>query len=205
VKTLIGRKIGMTQVLQKDGVAVPVTLIEAGPCQVVQVKNTDSDGYDAVQLGFEVAKKANKAQIGHSKKTKVTPKIFREFKTADIEATEIGSSFHVDEFEVGDEVIISGTSKGKGFAGTVKRHNFKTGPKSHGSRNVRKPGSIGSMYPQNVYKGRKLPGQMGHQKVTVKNQKVAFIDLKNNLIGINGAIPGPRNGIVTIIGTGGGK
>lgn len=198
MKALIGRKIGMTQILLDDGVAVPVTLLQAGPCKVLAVKSQETDGYTAVQLGFEDDKKLNKAQIGHAKKAKATPKVVREFRLDDTEATEVGSSFDVTDFETGDSVVVSGVSKGKGFAGTIKRHNFARGPMTHGSRNVRKPGSIGSMYPQKVYKGRKLPGQMGGKKVSVKNQTIALVDKENNVLGIRGAVPGPRNAIVTI-------
>ncbi len=198
MKALIGRKIGMTQILQEDGVAVPVTLVQAGPCTVISVRDMEKDGYSAVQLGFESDAKLNKAQAGHAKKAKATPKVIREFRTDAEEATEVGSSFDVTEFELGDNVVVSGTSKGKGFAGTIKRHNFSRGPMTHGSRNVRKPGSIGSMYPQKVYKGRKLPGQMGSATVSVKNQTVALVDKENNVLGIRGAVPGPRNAIVTI-------
>ena len=200
MKALIGRKVGMTQVIQDDGVVVPVTLIQAGPCTVISVRDEETDGYSAVQLGFESNEKLNKAQAGHAKKAKVTPKVIREFRVDAEEATEVGSSFNVTEFELGDVVTVSGTSKGKGFAGTIKRHNFARGPMSHGSRNVRRPGSIGSMYPQKVYKGRKLPGQMGAAKVSVKNQTVALVDEKRNVIGIRGMVPGPRDAIVTIAG-----
>ncbi len=200
MKALIGRKLGMTQILQDDGEAVPVTLVQAGPCTVVSVRDEEKDGYTAVQLGFEANDKLSKAQAGHAKKAKIMPKVIREFALSDEEAAEVGSSFNVTEFEVGDVVTVSGTSKGKGFAGTIKRHNFHRGPMTHGSRNVRKPGSIGSMYPQKVYKGRKLPGQMGAAKKTVKNQTVAMIDQKNNVLGIRGAVPGPRDAIVTIWG-----
>ena len=200
MKALIGRKIGMTQILQDDGVAVPVTLVQAGPCTVVSLRNPETDGYSAVQLGFETDKHLNKAQAGHAKKAKTTPKVVKEFRIDADEATQVGSSFDVTEFEAGDLVVVSGTSKGKGFAGTIKRHNFARGPMTHGSRNVRKPGSIGSMYPQKVYKGRKMPGQMGNEKVSVKNQTIALVDKENNVLGIRGAVPGPRNAIVTILG-----
>ena len=201
MKALIGRKIGMTQILQDDGEAIPVTLVQAGPCTVVSVRDEEKDGYKAIQLGFESSEKLSKPQIGHAKQAKVTPKVIREFRTEEEqEAAEVGSSFNVTEFEVGDMVVVSGTSKGKGFAGTIKRHNFSRGPMSHGSRNVRRPGSIGSMYPQKVYKGRKMPGQMGAERVSVKNQSVALVDEKNNVLGIRGAVPGPRNSIVTISG-----
>lgn len=200
MKATIGRKIGMSQVIEDDGVVVPVTLVQAGPCTVVDIKTEERDGYSAVQLGFEQADNPGKALSGHAKKAGVTPKIIREFRITAEEATEIGSSFDVTSFEVGDDVAVSGTSKGKGFAGTIKRHNFSRGPMTHGSRNVRKVGSIGSMYPQKVYKGRKLPGQMGNDKVTVKNQKVALVDKDTNVIGIRGMVPGPRGALITIRG-----
>lgn len=200
MKALIGRKIGMTQLLQSDGVSVPVTLVQAGPCTVVQVKDIETDGYKAVQLGFESAPKLGKAQTGHAKKANTTPKVVREFRVTDDSAAEVGSSFNVTEFEMGEMVVVSGTSKGKGWAGTIKRHNFARGPMTHGSRNVRRPGSIGSMYPQKIFKGHPMAGRMGHAKVTVKNQRVVLVDLENNVIGIRGALPGPKNAIVTIVG-----
>lgn len=201
MKAIIGRKIGMSQIIREDGVMVPVTLVQAGPCTVIDIKTEERDGYSAVQLGFETAKVMKKAQAGHAKKAKASPKIVREFRMNDgEEATEVGSSFNVTVFEEGEDVTVTGTSKGKGFAGTIKRHNFSRGPMTHGSRNVRKPGSIGSMYPQKIYKGRKMPGQMGGEQVSVKGQTVALIDEENNVIGIRGAIPGPRNAVVVIRG-----
>ena len=204
MKALIGRKIGMTQLLTSDGVAVPVTLVEAGPCTVMQVRDVEVDGYSAVQLGFENAKDLNKAQAGHAKKANVSPKIIREFRVHEVEeATKVGSSFTVSEFAEGDKVAVSGTSKGKGFAGTVKRHNFNTSAKSHGGKSVvRRVGSIGSMYPQKVYKGRKMPGQTGNERVTVKNQTIAMVDTDKNVLAIRGQVPGPRGSIVTITGGG---
>ena len=203
MKATIGRKIGMSQVISDDGVVVPVTLVQAGPCTIIDVKTQERDGYSAVQVGFEESAKSTKAQSGHSKKAGLgdkAPKVIREFRVTPEEATEIGSSFDVTAFEVGDQVVVSGTSKGKGFAGTIKRYNFSRGPMTHGSRNVRKVGSIGSMYPQKVYKGRKLPGQMGAAQVTVKNQRVALVDKETNVIGIRGMVPGPRGALVTIRG-----
>ena len=202
MKALIGRKIGMTQLLTANGVAVPVTLVQAGPCTVLQVRDSEVDGYTALQLGFETANSLNKAQAGHAKASKVLPKVVREFRVDQVEeATKVGSSFNVTEFEEGDKVEVSGTSKGKGFAGTIKRHNFKTSAKSHGGNGVvRKVGSIGSMYPQKVYKGRKMPGQMGAEKVTMKNQTIAMVDQENNVLAIRGAVPGPRGAIVTVVG-----
>ena len=202
MKALIGTKIGMTQILAEDGVVVPVTLIQAGPCTITQVKTAEKDGYNAIQLGFGVEKNLNKSVAGHVKEAKVCPKIIREFRDLklDEEDAKIGTSFDVTVFEVGDQVDVTATSKGKGFAGTVKRHNFNTGPKSHGSMNYRKPGSIGSMYPQKIFKGKKMAGQMGGEQVTVKNLLVALVDSELGVVGVRGAVPGPRKGIVILGG-----
>ncbi len=205
MKTLIGRKIGMTQLLDEAGIAVPVTLLQAGPCTVTQVKSVDSDGYNAVQLGFESADKPSKPVAGHAKKAKAatTPKVIREFRVEsdDVSATELGSVFDVTVFEAGDMVQVTGISKGKGFAGTVKRHNFNTSARTHGGNGVvRRGGSIGSMYPQKVFRGKKMAGHMGSEQVSTKNLPVAIVDLENNVIGIRGAVPGPRHAIVTIKG-----
>ena len=203
MKALIGTKIGMTQILGEDGVVTPVTLIQAGPCTVTQVKTVEKDGYNAVQLGFGMGKNLSNAVAGHVKAANVTPKIMREFRDLefDEESTKIGSSFDVTVFEVGDKVKVTGTSKGKGFAGTVKRHNFNTSKRTHGGNgNVRKPGSIGSMYPQKVFKGKRMAGQMGGEQVTVSNLTIALVDPELNVIGVKGAIPGPRKATVTIGG-----
>ena len=202
MKALIGTKIGMTQILAEDGVVVPVTLIQAGPCTITQVKTAEKDGYDAVQLGFGMEKNLNKSVAGHVKDAKVSPKIIREFRDLKLneEDAKVGTSFDVTVFEVGDAVDVTATSKGKGFAGTVKRHNFNTGPKSHGSMNYRKPGSIGSMYPQKIFKGKKMAGQMGGEQVTVKNLKVALVDSELGVVGLRGAVPGPRKGVVILGG-----
>lgn len=203
MKALIGRKIGMTQLVSKDGVSTPVTVIQAGPCTVTQVKTTEIDGYEGIQLGFGDAKKLSKSVTGHVKTAKVMPKVIREFRGIenDEEATKVGSSFNVSVFEEGDKVIVRGTSKGKGFAGTIRRHNFARQKKTHGGHgNVRRPGSIGSMYPQKVLKGKKMAGQLGHSAVSVKNLVITHIDTENNLIAVKGAIPGPRKSIVTIEG-----
>jgi large subunit ribosomal protein L3 len=201
VKALIGRKLGMSQLIQPDGSALPVTLIQAGPCAVTQIRTTDKDGYEAVQLGFGEAKNISKPLAGHVKRAKINPTVMREFRNIEInEETAVGGSFDVTVFEEGDLVTICGTSKGKGFAGTVKRHNFNTGPKTHGSMNYRKPGSIGSMYPQKVLKGQKMAGQMGPAQVTVKNLRVALVDAANGVIGVVGAVPGPKRSIVTLQG-----
>jgi large subunit ribosomal protein L3 len=200
VKALLGTKIGMTQIISEDGRAVPVTLIQAGPVTVTQVKTVDSDGYDAVQVAYGEGKNLSKAVAGHTKSAKVSPKYIREFR---IESTDlqVGDQIDVSAFTLGDIVDATGTSKGKGFAGTVKRHNFNTSKSTHGGNgNVRKPGSIGSMYPQKVFKGKRMAGRMGHERVTVKNLEVAYVDPTNNLIGLKGAVPGPRKGLVVIGG-----
>jgi large subunit ribosomal protein L3 len=200
MKALLGTKIGMTQILDEDGVAIPVTLVQAGPCTVTQVKTVENDGYNAVQIGYGQGKNLSNAVAGHVKTAKITPKYIREQRAKELgEDIKVGTQFDVSVFAVGDTVNVTGTSKGKGFAGNVKRHNFNTSKKSHGGNGyVRKPGSIGSMYPQKVFKGKRMAGQMGHERVTVKNLKVAYIDPENNLIGLRGAVPGPRKGLVRI-------
>ena len=206
MKTLLGTKIGMTQIISEDGRAmIPVTLIQAGPCTVTQVKSAENDGYTAVQIGYGEGKNLSKAVAGHVKKAEVTPKVISEVRVSELPADiKIGDAFDVTVFTVGDNVDVTGTSKGKGFAGTVKRHNFNTSKKTHGGNgNVRKPGSIGSMYPQKIFRGKRMAGQMGHEQVTVKNLTIAYVDLADNLIGVKGAVPGPRRGIVTIAGQGG--
>lgn len=203
MKTLLGTKIGMTQILGEDGVAIPVTLIQAGPCTVTQVKSVESDGYTAVQIGYGAGKNLSKAVAGHVKKSGMTPKVIQEVRVSELPAEiKIGDAFDVTVFELGDTVDVTGTSKGKGFAGTIKRHNYNRQRKTHGGKgDTRKVGSIGSMYPQKVFKGKTMAGQMGHEQVTVKNLVVAYIDQSDNLIGVKGAVPGPRRGIVTIGGT----
>jgi large subunit ribosomal protein L3 len=200
MKALLGTKIGMTQILQEDGVAIPVTLIQAGPCTVTQVKTVDTDGYDAVQLGFGSGKNLSNAVAGHVKAAGVTPKYIREFRDIELgDDVKVGAEFDVTSFEVGEHIDVTGTSKGKGFAGNVKRNNFNTSKSTHGGNgNVRKPGSIGSMYPQKVFKGKRMAGRMGAEQVTVKNLVVALVDKENNLIGVKGAVPGPRRSLVVL-------
>ncbi|MCL1930122.1 50S ribosomal protein L3 [Candidatus Saccharibacteria bacterium] len=204
MKTLIGTKLGMTQIIKEDGVAVPVTVVSAGPCTVTRVKSVESDGYAAVQLGYGQGKNlsnAVKGQLAKNGLDKLSPKVLREFRVDELGETKIGDEVKADIFAIGDMVDVVGTSKGKGFAGTVKRHNFNTSKKTHGGNgNVRKPGSIGSMYPQKVFKGKKMAGQMGGERVTVKNLEIAYVDVESNLIGIKGAVPGPRRGIVFVKG-----
>jgi large subunit ribosomal protein L3 len=203
MKALITRKVGMTSTISEDGVVQAVTLLSASPCVITQVKTDESDGYTSVQVGFEDAKKPGKAILGHIKDAglddKAAPKIIREFRVDEItEDMKVGEKLLADVFVVGDTVQVTGISKGKGWAGTIKRHNFHRGRKTHGGRSYRRPGSIGSMYPQHIFKGKKMAGQMGHEQVSVKNLKVAYVDVENNLIAVTGAVPGPRKGIITI-------
>ncbi|HYH75578.1 MAG TPA: 50S ribosomal protein L3 [Candidatus Saccharimonadales bacterium] len=201
MKALITRKVGMTSTIADDGVVTAVTLLSASPCVITQVKTTEKDGYQAVQLGFEDGKHIGKAQAGHFKAAgeNVSPKIVREVRVDELsEDLAVGNTLNAEVFSIGDEIDVTGTSKGKGWAGTIKRHNFHRGRKTHGGRSYRRVGSIGSMYPQKIFKGKKMAGQMGDEQVTVKNLKVVLIDTENNIIGVTGAVPGPRKGIVVI-------
>jgi large subunit ribosomal protein L3 len=192
----------MTQIISEDGRAIPVTLIQAGPVTVTQVKSVESDGYNAVQVAYGEGKNLSKAVAGHTKTAGVTPKHIREFRVDELPTDlKVGDVIDVTKFELGDVVDATGTSKGKGFAGTVKRHNFNTSKKTHGGNGyVRKPGSIGSMYPQKVFKGKRMAGRMGADRVTVKNLEVAYVDAASNLIGLKGAVPGPKKGLIVIGG-----
>lgn len=201
-KGLIGKKIGMTQVFDENGAAHPVTLIEAGPCFVTQVKNTQDEGYSAVQLGFEEVKPKRLAggELGHLKRNNLPPlKYLREFRAKEIQFGE-GDKIDVSLFAVGEKVDVSGTSKGKGFAGGVKRYHFRGGPKTHGqSDRLRAPGSRGgTTTPGRVFKGSRGPGHMGNEAVTAQNLKVVLVDLERNVIGVNGSVPGARGGLVLI-------
>ncbi len=199
MKATIGKKLGMTSIIREDGEVVNVTLIQAGPVTVTQVKTAEKDGYNAVQMGYGEAKHTNKPQVNHLKDSKITPKIIREFRTD--EEVAVGDSFNVTEFVEGDKVKVTGVGKGKGFAGVVKKYNFKTSASTHGGNSVvRKLGSIGSMYPQNVWKGKKMPSQMGNEQVTTSGLSVALVDEENNILGIKGAVPGPRKAYVTVRG-----
>jgi large subunit ribosomal protein L3 len=200
---LIGKKLGMTRIFDNDGLAMPVTVIEAGPCFVVQKKTAATDGYEALQMGFDrkALTKCNKPEKGHLEKhgAKSGFKHLREFRVAESEGLEAGQEITVEVFEIGDKVDVIGTSKGKGFAGTIKRWNFHRGPMGHGSMSHRAPGSIGcSAYPSRVVKGKKLPGQMGNARVTIKNLEVVDVRPEENLLVVKGAIPGPRQGLVLI-------
>jgi large subunit ribosomal protein L3 len=200
---LIGKKIGMTRVFTEEGVAVPVTVVEAGPCPVTQVKTPEVDGYEAVQLGFGArkAKRARKARLGHVAKAGLdtAPAILREFAPDEGEAYELGQQLTVELFEAGDSVKVTGTSKGKGFQGVVKRYGFAGRPASHGHPASRTPGSMGpGTDPSRVIKGKKLPGQMGNVRKTIRNIKVVKVDLERNLLFLKGGVPGSRNSYVLI-------
>lgn len=201
MKALITRKVGMTSTISEDGTVQAITLLSASPCVVTQVKTAETDGYTAVQLGFEEAKEqnVNKAQQGHFKAAGTMPKIVREFRVEEVtEDLKVGATVNPEVFSVGDVVSVTGTSKGKGWAGTIKRHNFHRGRKTHGGGSYRRPGSIGSMYPQKIFKGKRMAGQMGDEQVTVQNLKVALVDTELGVIGVTGAVPGPRKGIVIL-------
>jgi len=203
MKALITRKIGMTSTIDQDGTVRAVTLLSARPCVVTQIKNVENDGYRAIQLGFEETKKLNKAQIGHLKLANIMPKVIREIRLDennqnDTKDLAVGKELTAEVFSIGDKVVVTANSKGKGWAGTIKRHNFHRGRKTHGGGSYRRPGSIGSMYPQNIPKGKKMAGQMGNVQTTTRNLKIAIVDTENNVIGVTGAVPGPRKGIVLV-------
>ena len=203
MQVILGTKIGMTQIIGEDGVVTPVTILEAGPATVTQVKTVASDGYNAVQLGYGQGKNLSKSVSGHVKKAgeNINPKVLKEFRTTEEPSVKVGDVLTFENFNLGDKVAVTGISKGKGFAGTVKRWNFQESRNTHGFKgDIRKVGSIGSMYPQKVFKGKRMPGRMGHDRVTVKNLVVAFIDKENNLLGLKGAVPGPKKGIVSVEG-----
>ena len=200
-KAIMGIKVGMTQIFDEGGKAVPVTVVEAGPCTVLQKKNNDTDGYEAIQVGFYNLKenKANQPLKGHFKKANVKPlRFIREFRMDNVNNYEVGQDITVDLFQADDIVDVVGTSKGKGFAGGVKRHNFARGSMGHGSKYHRRPGSLAAKGPARVFKGRKLPGRLGGERVTVQGLKVVKVYPERNLILIKGSIPGPNKGLVMI-------
>lgn len=203
MKSIIGKKVGMTQIFDENGTVTPVTLIEAGPCYVTQKKTVESDGYQAVQVGFQEVseKRLTKPQLGHLQKVNA-PKLkhLREFRVDDLSAYEEGQKIDVSIFEVGDIVDVTGTSKGKGFAGSVKRHHFRGGPKTHGqSDRWRAPGSVGAgSTPGRVFKGTRMAGRMGNEQVTIQNLKVTLVDADKNLLAIKGAVPGSKSGLIII-------
>jgi large subunit ribosomal protein L3 len=202
LKAIITRKIGMTSIIGDDGALSAVTLLSAEPNVITHIKSEETDGYQAVQIGTEEIKKekAGKALAGHLKAANAFPKIIREFRiNGELdENIKVGEKLSADLFEIGDIVDVTGVTKGKGFAGTIKRHNFKRGRKTHGGRSYRRPGSIGSMYPQHIFKGKKMAGRMGHNQVTTRKLRIAMVDAEQNLIGVVGSVPGPRKGIVLL-------
>ncbi|CAG7838871.1 50S ribosomal protein L3 [Clostridium novyi B str. ATCC 27606] len=204
-KAIIGRKIGMTQIFDENGKVIPVTVVEAGPCAVLQKKTEEKDGYNAIQVGFEDIREklANKPKKGHFAKAGVSLKrIVREFRLENIDEYEVGSEIKADVFEAGDKVDVTGVSKGKGFQGTIKRWNFHRGPMAHGSKYHRAVGSMGAASdPSRTFKNKKMPGHMGHKKSTVLNLEVVKVMADKNVILIKGGIPGPNKGYVVIKNT----
>jgi large subunit ribosomal protein L3 len=200
IQGLIGRKLGMTQIFDDAGVVHPVTVIECGPNVVTQVKTTESDGYQAVQLGFGIDKRLNKPEQGHRKSSGYMSRTLREVKADEVSEFEVGQVLKVDTFSNGELVDVTGTSKGKGFQGAMKRHGFSGAQKTHGqSDRWRAPGSIGtSATPGRVFKGKKMAGHTGHERVTVQNLKVLRVDVERNVLLVEGSVPGPTNGVVLI-------
>ena len=201
-KALIGKKVGMTQIFDEQGKVIPVTVIEAGPCVVAQVKTVETDGYNAIQLGFGDVKehKVIKPVKGHYAKVNLTPKKhLREFRLDSVENVKVGDELKADTFEVGDKLDIQGTSKGKGFQGVIKRHGQSRGPMGHGSMYHRRPGSMGpTSTPGRVFKGKRLPGHMGAQTVTIQNLEVVRVDLDKNVILVKGSVPGANGAILKL-------
>jgi len=199
---LIGKKIGMTQLFEESGRVVPVSVVEAGPCPIVQVKTLAKEGYAAIQIGFDEAKESrmSKAEVGHTRKANVTPRrILREVRVADPSAFKVGDTLDVKVFEGAKVVHVTGTSKGRGFQGTIRRHHFQRGRKTHGNKNYREPGSVGaSAYPSRTFPGKRMPGRMGGERSTTRNLTLVQIDTENNLLFIKGSIPGANNGIVIV-------
>ena len=200
-KGILGRKLGMTQVFAKDGKLIPVTVVEVEPNVVTQIKTTETDGYEAIQLGFETKREklSNKAEMGHVSKANTAPKRFiKEIRGVDVSKYQLGQELTVEVFEEGEMVDVSGISKGKGFQGVIKRYNQSRGPMGHGSQYHRGVGSLGTMRPMRVFKGKKLPGHMGHVSVTVQNLEIVAVMPEENVILIKGNVPGPKKSLVII-------
>ena len=201
-KTIIGKKIGMTQIFDEEGKVIPVTVIEAGPCVVAQVKSVETDGYNAIQLGFGEVKesKVNRPEKGHFAKANIAAKKhLREFRVDEVESYKVGDEIKADTFEKGDKIDVQGTSKGKGFQGVIKRHGQHRGPMGHGSMYHRRPGSMGATStPGRVFKGKKLPGHMGVQTITIQNLDVVAVDMDKNVILVKGSVPGVKGAILKI-------
>ena len=202
MKSILGKKVGMTQIFAEDGEVIPVTVIEAGPVVITQKKSVEIDGYNAIQMGYGDVKekRVNKPAKGHFDKSDIDyKKVLTEVRCENTDEYEVGQELKADLFEAGDKVNVVGTSKGKGFQGNIKRHNQSRGPMSHGSRYHRGVGALSAASsPGRVFKGRNLPGQMGHQRVTVKNLEVVKVDSENNYLLVKGAVPGPKGGLITI-------
>lgn len=202
MQLLIGKKLGMTQIFEESGDATPVSVIQAGPCPIVQVKTLDTDGYSAIQIGYGETKKSRvrKPAEGHFKRSGGKPaRVLKEVRVENPAEFKVGDVLDVKVFEGAEHVSVVGISKGRGFAGTIKRHGFTSGPKAHGSKNIREPGSVGACAtPSRIYKGKRLPGRMGGKRITVRNLKIVQIDAENHLIYVKGAVPGATNGIVFI-------
>ena len=201
MKGILGRKIGMTEKFTTDGKVIPVTVISVEPNVITQIKTVDTDGYNAIQLGVvdKKEKHATKQEIGHAKKAGVAPKRFlKEIRVEDTTTYELGSAIKADTFEAGEKVDVTGTSKGKGFAGVIKRHNQSRGPETHGSRYHRRPGSMGTMRPMRVLKGKNLAGHMGCETVTIQNLEIIDVNLEDNYILVSGNVPGAKNSLVLI-------
>ncbi|SDX91422.1 50S ribosomal protein L3 [Paenibacillus sp. CF384] len=204
MKGILGKKLGMTQVFTPEGNVIPVTVIEAGPCVVLQKKDQDNDGYVSVQLGFSDKKesRATKPEIGHAKKADTAPKRYvREFRSINIAEYEVGQELKADLFTAGEFVDVTATSKGKGFQGNIKRWNQSRGPMAHGSRYHRGPGSMGSIQANRVPKGKHLPGHMGNETVTIQNLEIVRVDAERNVLLVKGSIPGPKNSFVKVKST----
>ena len=201
-KTIIGKKIGMTQIFDEEGKVIPVTVIEAGPCVVAQVKSVETDGYNAIQLGFGEVKesKVNRPEKGHFAKANIAAKKhLREVRVDEVESYKVGDEIKADTFEKGDKIDVQGTSKGKGFQGVIKRHGQSRGPMGHGSMYHRRPGSMGpTSTPGRVFKGKKLPGHMGVQTITIQNLDVVAVDMDKNVILVKGSVPGVKGAILKI-------
>jgi large subunit ribosomal protein L3 len=200
-KGILGKKLGMTQVFTPEGLMIPVTVIQAGPCVVLQKKDQENDGYEAIQIGFEDKKerRAIKPELGHAKKANSAPKRYvREIRGVNVAEFEVGQELKADLFTAGEFVDVTGTSKGKGFQGVIKRHNQSTGPMTHGSRYHRGPGSMGSIAANRVFKGKKLPGHMGSETITLQNLEVIRVDVERNVLLVKGSIPGPKNSYVNV-------
>ncbi len=199
---ILGKKIGMTRIFDEKGIVVPVTVIEAGPCVVVQRKTEATDGYEAIQVGFEDCRreKLNQPLLGHFQSRNIPPKRYlREFRVAPQDPWQPGDELRVDQFQVGDKIVVQGRSKGKGFAGGMKRHHFRGGPKSHGASKIhRKPMSAGATDPARVFPGKRSPGHMGDERVTIKGLTVVAVDAERNLLLVKGAVPGAPGGLLWI-------